>query len=109
MSKLNFHRVTLTFVVTSTFDLRFRKIDNVTSRYEAHLSTKYEVDPSIGLGGVRGHTYTHTHIQRALRYYNIDYTFGWIYIIFLCILTTQCCIPYNAHCNNEYSKMCMAE
>ena len=37
-----------------------------------HLSTKYEVNPSIDLGGVREQTDRHTDRQRTLAQYNID-------------------------------------
>ena len=77
-------------MVTSTFDLRSRKIDNVTSRYEVHLSTKYEVDPSIGLGGVRGHTHTHTHTHTDRHTHrgltginNIDFNFNFVLCMYL--------------------------
>ena len=40
-------------------------------RYEMHLSTKYEVNRSNGLGGVRGQTHTHTH-RRLTSNNNID-------------------------------------
>ena len=43
---------------------RFSKnIDKVTPWYQMHLSTKYEVNPSISLGGVRVHTHTQTDTQ----------------------------------------------
>ena len=41
----------------------FQNIDKVTPWYHMHLFTKYEVNPSIGLGGVREHTHTQTHTQ----------------------------------------------
>ena len=43
--------VTLTFLVTLIFDLRSRNIVYMLSGYEIHLSTKYEVNLTIG--GVR--------------------------------------------------------
>ena len=36
------------------------------------ICAKYEVDPTIGLGGVRGHTHTQTDTQRTYGYYSID-------------------------------------
>ena len=66
--------VTLTSMVTLTFDPRSWNIVYMLSGYETHLPTKYEVNPSIGLGGVWGQTDRHTHRQRTLRYYNIDST-----------------------------------
>ena len=69
--------LTLTSMVTLTFDPRSWNIVYMLSGYETRLSTKYELNPSIGLGGVweHIHTDTHTHLdrQRTLRYYNIDY------------------------------------
>ena len=69
--------VTLTSMVTLTFDPRSWNIVYMLSGYDTHLPTKYEVNPSIGLGGVWGqthrHTHTDTHTQRTLRYYNIDF------------------------------------
>ena len=52
--------VTLTSMVTLTFDPRSWNIVYMLSGYETHLPTKYEVNPSIGLGGVWGQTDTHT-------------------------------------------------
>ena len=40
-----------------------QNINKVTPWYQMHLYTKYEVSPSIDLGGVRGHTYRHTHTE----------------------------------------------
>ena len=57
--------VTLTFLVTLIFDLRSRNIVYMLSGYEMHLSTKYEVNLPIGLGGVREHTHTQTYRQRT--------------------------------------------
>ena len=58
-----------------------QNIDKVTPWYQMHLSTKYEVNPSIGLGGVRGHTYRQTHRQRTLAQYNIDvYMYVYLYV-----------------------------
>ena len=69
--------MTLTPVVTLTFDPRSWNVVQVLTGYEVHLSTKYEVNPSIGLGGVRGQTDRQTYIQRTLRYYNIDIPLQW--------------------------------
>ena len=60
--------VTLTFVVTFTLGSRSRNIVYMLSGYEMHLSTKYEVNPLNGLGGVREHARRHTRIQRTFRY-----------------------------------------
>ena len=53
--------VTLTSMVTLTFDPRSWNIVYMLSGYETHLPTKYEVNPSIGLGGVWAQTHRHTH------------------------------------------------
>ena len=49
-----------TSVVTLAFVPRSRNINQVTPRYEMHISTKYEVNPPNGLGGDREHTQTDT-------------------------------------------------
>ena len=36
------------------------------------ICAKNEVDPTIGLGGVRGQTHTQTDTQRTYGYYSID-------------------------------------
>ena len=66
--------MTLTSVVTLTFDPRSWKIDKATPGYQINIPPQNKVNPSNGLGGVRGqtdiHTYTQTH--RGLKCYNID-------------------------------------
>ena len=44
--------VTLTFVVTLTFDSRSRNIVHMLAGYEMHLSSKYEVNPTNGLAEI---------------------------------------------------------
>ena len=58
--KLKQKSMTLTSVVTLTFDPRSWKIDKVTPGYQFNVPSQNKVNPTNGLGGVRGHTYIHT-------------------------------------------------
>ena len=48
----------------------------VTPRCEMHLSSKYEVNRTNGLGGVRGHTHIHLTSINNIDKLNIYYLFS---------------------------------
>ena len=67
-------KVNLAFYLLVTLTLRLGScnIDKDTSGYLMHLSTKFQVKSSSGLGGVWHHTDTNTHRQRTLTPYAIN-------------------------------------